>query len=79
MAATITREQYLQLVGLQAIGTMWAKRAEECATLMDHIAGTDERGSDVVFGDKDLDWFLTGAHITFESALSEDETRNVSG
>lgn len=67
---TISREQYLQLLGLELLGKTAARKAEEYADAIADLLGTDTRdhASDVIFGsdEQDVEWLLAAMQIEVE-------------
>ena len=66
---TITKSEYLQLVGLMTLGRQHSKMLSEIEAAMDSIvgAGPDETNAgDVVYGDRDIEWYVEQSGVTLE-------------
>jgi hypothetical protein len=66
---TITKNEYLQLVGLTTLAMKHEKIVRECERAMEELMGFPENSgetSDVIYGDRDLTWLLERANVTVE-------------
>ena len=67
---TITKQQYLQLLGLQALGTKHASLMQECETEMASIIGSRDNGmdgaSETLYADRSIDWYLEANNVKVE-------------
>ena len=60
----ITRDQYLQLLGLQTLAQKHEKIVSQCIETMNMMVGQDDvsgGASDVIYGERSLQWFLERA------------------
>lgn len=67
---TITRNEYLQLIGLQALAAQHYAIVVQCEKAINAMIGPKEDAAvDVILGDHSLEWLLERGGITVEDSL----------
>jgi len=65
----ITKNQYLQLLGLQVIAERHTKALDEVEAAMYELVALDPEdcsAGDVIYGDRPIQWFLDRAGVVVE-------------